>query len=75
MRTDRVQCPRIWCTALADKNDRGTRNPTTRKIEASTPLHETQDLAGLRQPAMHKPSRQQKRCDMLDQSDARGVCL
>ncbi len=46
MRTDRVQCPRIWCTALADKNDRGTWNPTTRKKATSTPLHETRDLAG-----------------------------
>lgn len=34
MPTDRVQCPRIWCTALADKNDRGTWNPTTRKKAA-----------------------------------------
>mgnify|MGYP000845951774 CR=1 FL=1 len=55
MPTDRVQCPRIWCTALADKNDRGTWNPTTRKKATSTPLRETRDLAGLRQPAIHKP--------------------
>ena len=46
MPTDRVQCPRIWCTALADKNDRGTWNPTTRKKAASTALHITRDVAG-----------------------------
>ena len=28
-RSERVQCIRIGCTALADKNDRGTWNPTT----------------------------------------------
>ena len=44
MPTDRVQCLRIGCTALADKNDRGTWNPTTRKKEVSTPLHQTRDL-------------------------------
>ena len=30
-RTERVQCPRIGCTALPDKNERGTWNPATRK--------------------------------------------
>ena len=44
-RTERVQCPRIGCTALPDKNDRGTWNPTTRKKAASTPLRKTRDLA------------------------------
>ena len=33
-RSERVQCPRIWCSALADKNDRGTWNPKTRKKAA-----------------------------------------
>ena len=74
-RSERVQCPRIGCTALADKNHRGTWNPTTRKKATSTPLHETRNLADLPQPAMHKPSRKYKRCGMFDQSDARGVCL
>ena len=37
-RSERVQCPRIGCTGLADRNDCGTWNPATRKITASTPL-------------------------------------
>ena len=45
MPTDWVQCPRIGCTALPHKNDRGTWNPTTRKKAASTPLRKTRDLA------------------------------
>ena len=56
-RSERVQCLRIGCTALASKNDCGTWNPATRKKAASTPLHRIRDLAGLRQPVTHKPSR------------------
>ncbi|SPT54719.1 Uncharacterised protein [Schaalia odontolytica] len=45
MPTDRVQCLRIGCTALPDKNERGTWNPTTRRKAASTPLHTNPDQA------------------------------
>lgn len=75
-RSERVQCPRIGCTALADRNDRGTWNPTTRQITASTP-HPTQN-PGLDGPASARDAQAFEnvtRCDMFDQSDARGVCL
>ena len=45
-RSERVQCLRIGCTALAGKNACGTCNPATRKKAASTPLHEPRDLVG-----------------------------
>ena len=46
MPTDRVQCPRIGCTALADRNDSGTWIPATRTMTTSTPMHITRDVAG-----------------------------
>ena len=38
-RSERVQCPRIGCTGLADRNDCGTWNPAIRKKAASTTPH------------------------------------